>query len=231
MSWSDLAQVRRVRELWQPAPLGDFADYDEYWERRGPVTVIHPRWKIATEVIEDGSSVLDVGCGSGEFLRYLGRHRPGCVLRGVDLSPVAVGIARAEGLDAAVLDIEQDDLAAEADYVTCFEVIEHLAHAEVALDRLMGAARRKVIVSVPNVGFVGCRVRLGVFGRFPTTCCVFHLREHLRYWTVRDFEEWVEHCGYRLTARHPQHGLWLLRDLVPSLFASGMVYVIERPLG
>ncbi|MDX6438025.1 MAG: hypothetical protein QOF45_608 [Gaiellaceae bacterium] len=223
-----LAEVKRITELNRAAPLDDFASYDEYWEWRGRLTVIHRRWEIARDLIPDGSTVLDVGCGSGQFLAVLKERRPNCIVQGVDASPRAVEMAQSEGMDASVLDLETTDIPGSFDYVTCLEVIEHIAHAEAALHRLMNATGKQAIVSVPNVGFIGCRVRLAVFGRFPTTCCVFHVREHLRFWTVRDFREWVEHCGYRLVGQHPQHGVWMLCRRFPALFASGMVYVVER---
>lgn len=222
-----LAEARRVAELNGGAPLADFRDYDEYWERRAPVTVLHRRWEVAAARIADGSSVLDVGCGTGKFLEHVRRERPHCSVRGVDVSAVAVAATREAGIDARVLDVEREDLDGVADYVTCLEVIEHIAHAEAVLRRLVDASRREVIVSIPNVGFIGCRIRLALFGRFPTTLCVFHAREHLRFWTVKDFREWTEACGYELVASYPQHGIWGLWRIAPSLFASGMVYVVR----
>jgi methionine biosynthesis protein MetW len=222
-----MAELKRVAELSGGMPLEEFADYDEYWEWRGQVTVLHERWKIARDLIPDGSSVLDVGCGTGRFLAFLREERPNCKLHGIDVSERAVEMARAEGILASVLDVETTDINSVADYVTCLEVIEHVVQAERVLDRLMAACQRQALISIPNVGFIGCRIRLALFGRFPTTCCVFHTREHVRFWTNKDFEEWIEHCGYRLTARCPQHGIWVLWRLLPSLFASGMVYVVE----
>jgi methionine biosynthesis protein MetW len=222
-----VGELKRVAELSRGMPLEEFADYDEYWEWRGQVTVLHERWKIARDLIPDGSSVLDVGCGTGRFLAFLQGERPNCELRGLDVSERAVEMARSEGVEASLHDVEAADITWRADYVTCLEVIEHVVQAERVLDRLMAARRRQAIISIPNVGFIGCRIRLALFGRFPTTCCVFHTREHVRFWTNKDFEEWIERCGYRLSARHPQHGVWVLWRLFPSLFASGMVYVVE----
>jgi methionine biosynthesis protein MetW len=203
-------------------------DYDEYWLRRGTLTVVHDRWRIAAELIPDGASVLDVGCGSGQFIALLKTRRPRCTVVGVDVSPNAIEIARAQGANASVLNIESANAVGSFDFVTCLEVLEHIAHAEVALGRIMQATRRQAVVSVPNVGFIGCRLRLGLFGRFPTTSCVFHIREHVRFWTVADFREWVEHYGYRVVGEHPQHGVWFLWRRFPSLFASAMVYVVEH---
>ena len=51
----------RLTKMGRPAPMRDFADYDDYWTRRITVGDTMPRWKIAAELIEDGATVLDVG--------------------------------------------------------------------------------------------------------------------------------------------------------------------------
>lgn len=224
-----IRQLGRVAELVRPAPLEEFEGYDGYWAKRGRTRIVYRRWTIALEEIADGESVLDIGCGPGEFLRLVTRERPSCRVAGMDVSRVAVDLAREQGLEAHRADIELESIAGEFDRVTCFEVLEHLPHAENALRQIMLASRRSAIVSIPNVGFIGCRLRLGLFGRFPTTCCVFHIREHLRFWTVRDFHEWIEASGFRIVRQRPQSGVPVLRRLMPSVFASGMVYVIDRP--
>lgn len=221
-------KLSRVAELVAPAPLDDFADYNEYWDRRGDITEVHSRWRISCANIPDGASVLDVGCGGGEFLNYLRGSRPHCRLTGIDVSEKAVRRAQARGIDAFRIDSDWPIMSKQYDYVTCLEVLEHVAHAEELLHNLMRAAGVAAIVSVPNVGFIGCRIRLGIFGRFPTTLCVFHIREHVRFWTTRDFHEWIESCGYSLSAQGAQHGIWPLYRWFPSVFASGMVYIVER---
>ncbi len=50
----------------------------------------HPNIKLfrrVADVIPTGVSVLDVGCGQGDFLRYLSTLRPDLKLTGIDLAP------------------------------------------------------------------------------------------------------------------------------------------------
>jgi methionine biosynthesis protein MetW len=223
------SDLKRISEIYGPAKLDDFGSYDEYWSRRGQLNIIHSRWKIALELIPDGASILDVGCGSGEFLSFVRASRPDCVLNGIDISEQAIDIARGLGISANIVNVENEDIQGTYDFVTCLEVLEHIAHAEIVLHRLVAVSRKYLIISIPNVGFIGARIRLAVFGRFPITLCVFHMREHVRFWTVKDFREWIAICGYQIVEQHPQHGVWILWRWLPSLFASAMVYVIESP--
>jgi len=67
--------------IWGPAPLEEFADYDEYWDKRKQESEQDrsiPRYELVTEKIPDGASVLDIGCGNGAFLSYLKKTSPQC---------------------------------------------------------------------------------------------------------------------------------------------------------
>jgi methionine biosynthesis protein MetW len=223
--------ARRVARLTGPAPLNDFPDYDAYWVERGGLGEVIERWRIAVELIPDGASVLDVGCGSAEFLNYLRTERPNVKATGIDISQVAVQRARDSGFEAYQLDLTREDIRGTFDYVTAFEVIEHIPNAEAALARIKAAARRQVIMSLPNVGSIENRLRLGLFGRFPVTNCIFHMNEHVRFWTVRDFREWAERYGMRVVRVYGQGGITFLPwRRFPGLLSEAVVYLLE-PMG
>ena len=69
---------------------------------------------------------------------------------------------------------------------------------------------------------------VGFWGRFPVTMIVLHMKEHIRFWTVSDFMEWVRAFGGEVVDIHGQYGHHgLLWKRWPELFAWGLVYVIE----
>ena len=228
--------LRRVRNRLStyntPLPLDDFEGYDGYWEGRergGKTTEILPRWKLAVEKIPDGASVLDVGCGSGGFLMYLREQRPNCRVRGTDISQHAVDLARERGLDTFQADLTVDKLEDEYDYITGFEMIEHVHEAEKVLVAMRDATRRQLILSLPNTGYIEHRARLALFGRFPNTQIKFHAKEHIRFWTVKDFRDWADHFDLDVVDIQGQWGLhfmpWRSR---PALFSPQIVYTLQR---
>lgn len=78
---------------------------------------------------EPYSSLLDIGCGDGRFIRDLGRDAGTRKLLGVDYSERAINLAKGLNpqLDYRVCDILVDDLGGEKfDVVTAIEVIEHV---------------------------------------------------------------------------------------------------------
>ncbi len=209
-----------------PPPMEEFADYDEYWRKRGAPSGIYRRWQIAAAAMETGSRVLDVGCGSAGFLAYLKQRRPDLVLAGCDMSPAAVARAREAGFDAFVHDIGLAPLSGTYDYITCFEVLEHIPHAEAAFRNLTAAFRKKLFVSVPNIGCLRCRTRLALFGKFPLTVCNLHVNEHVRHWTPRDFAYWMSREAMTIERMDGQYGLRGFYRWFPGLFAHGVVYTL-----
>jgi methionine biosynthesis protein MetW len=174
------------------------------------------------------STVLDVGCGTGGFLQFLARVRPDVNARGTDISDRAIEIAQRHGLDAFQSDPIREPLDREYDYITAFEVVEHVQDAEALLLAMRNNFRRQLIISCPNSGYYEHRIRLALFGRFPNTNIWLHAKEHIRFWTVRDFTEWVDHYGLRLVDVQGSGGIPRLRDQSPSLFAPQVVYTLER---
>jgi methionine biosynthesis protein MetW len=228
---SALGRLRQqVTQLHEPAPMAEFEDFDEYWDRRGNIPVVFQRWVVAARLLPQGARVLDLGSGSGDFLHHLREVRPDVVAVGSDSSQRAREMTSESGFEVLDLDAGADPLPEGFDVITAFEVLEHIVEAEHAIQR-WSAAAPLVIISVPNVGYVGSRIRLALFGRFPVTNCVYHIKEHVRHWTLKDFREWTARLGLRVTHVEAQYGAPGLRRLWPGLFAKGLVYRVERAPG
>lgn len=86
--------------------------------------------------IPDGSSVLDVGCNSGEFMLLL-RDKKRCIVQGVDISEPMVNKANDKGLDVRLADAEALPWPdGWFDVVTCMEVLVHLHDPAKALKEM-----------------------------------------------------------------------------------------------
>ena len=84
-----------------------------------------------------GGSLLDVGCGTGNFL--LAAKKKGYSVRGIDFDPDAVNVAHnIFGLDkvstGSLNDLVQED--ATFDIVTFFEVLEHMDSPNIFIDEV-----------------------------------------------------------------------------------------------
>lgn len=217
------------RESRRPAPLNEFADYDKYWalraEKEDLLGIFLPRYKICADLIPDDSRVLDVGCGPGGFIAYLKEHKAKCYGYGVDVSPLAINMLQEHGLQGTVLDLSRSlrsQINGSFDTIVLMEVIEHIVDAESLLKQAMEFNPDRIIVTIPNMVYIANRVRL-LLGRMPITVIVHHMREHVRFWTVRDFRQWSDFLGLKVNTILPQYGGWKAR-LLPGMFARQVVY-------
>jgi methionine biosynthesis protein MetW len=224
----EFARFPRAVFGYQPLKLSQM-DYEHYWKVRAkPVHQPPPRISVICDLVEKGSTVLDLGCGDGELIAALVAKR-NVVADGVDISREALLLAEARGL----INLEQANLSSPAfkinseyDYIILTEVLEHIPNPEDLLAKARGHFRKGLIVSVPNVGYYTHRIRL-LLGRFPLQWTL-HPGEHLRFWTVCDFSWWVKLQGYRVTkVVPPPQGFPILYRLWPSLFADQVVFVLD----
>jgi methionine biosynthesis protein MetW len=209
----------------KPFTLKDM-NYDDYWKAKGS-SGIKERFKTFVDEIEEGSSVLDIGCGDGTCLKYLCEKKK-VAGEGIDVSVTAVKSAQLKGVNACVGDVTSEEFSLEKkyDYIILSEVIEHLSNPETILLSVKKKFRKKLIVTIPNIGLYRHRLRL-LFGRFPIQWA-FYPGEHVRYWTVKDFEFWVKRLEYGVEHIHATNGFPILYRYFPSVFGHQIVFVLDR---
>jgi methionine biosynthesis protein MetW len=219
-------------------PLNDFKDYDDYWTQRAktsPQQVVLHRFVSIADRIPDGSSVIDIGCGDGAFLAYLKEHRPKSIVFGMDISANAVSFLKKREINGAAITAGKSlrEIAGrDFDYVVMMEVIEHVHDAEGLFLQALRFNPKTLFITIPNTGYIMHRLRLMFGGRFPITYIIYHMKEHIRFWTVKDFIQWAESMGCKVVCYRGQEKtinplrLYLIRHF-PSLFAAQMIYEVE----
>jgi SAM-dependent methyltransferase len=108
------------------------------------------RMRAVADQVPDGASVLELCCGPGTlYLRHL-RGRVSSYI-GIDVNPGFVERLRARGVDARALDLAAgEDPLPRADAVILQASLYHfLPRPEAIIDRMLAAARDRVIVSEP----------------------------------------------------------------------------------
>ncbi len=211
-------------------PLTEFQDYDDYWDKRGRQ---EPKYRFVwvAQRLPPCGTLLDVGCGDGAFLEHVRTQRPELRLKGIDGSPSAIEKLRLKGLEGDVVkNLNTPNLADfdEVDIIVAMELIEHLPEPELLMSEFLKTQADIFYITIPNLGFIVNRLRLALGGKMPLTAIVYHIKEHLRFWTVRDFHQWADHCGFEVEEFAGQNGFAGLWRIWPSLFARQMIYVLRR---
>ncbi len=153
---------------------------------------------LALREIEPESSVLDIGCGPGNFAREL--QKMNCPVTGID---------RYEPEDRTVFnrfyvwDEAKDDFAQDLssyDVVLLLDIIEHFKKPEMFLDSLRSCAKTrhpKLIVTTGNVAFFIVRLQL-LLGRFNYGQRGILDLTHSRLYTFHTLQKLFTQCGYKI---------------------------------
>ncbi len=109
----------------------------EYWDNVYSDEIILNKKRIAldrfyklTTLIKDTSTVVDVGCGKGEFVQYLCQHKKNINCKGVDFSNIAISYCKkilpnCQFFTETVYSLS-NVIKEQVDYVTALEILEHL---------------------------------------------------------------------------------------------------------
>lgn len=202
-------------------------DYDAYWRLRGfsMRSKLMDREEIFFDWIKPKSKVLDLGCGNSRLLFEL-REKKSCQVVGTDISPLVIAGLKQVGFEAFVANVEDPafQISGHYDYIIMSELLEHLRDPEDLLKKLVPRAAN-FILSVPNSAFYRYRLGLMFHGRFFTQW-VSHPSEHLRFWSHRDFLDWLTAMGLETAAAKASNGFWF-KDLWPNLFGHQICYLAK----
>ena len=89
---------------------------------------LYAHYLLTLQSLEFGS-LLDVGCGSGDFLLAMQGAFPQAKMEGIDLSPEMVRRARKQGVEARCMDL--CDVERRYDVITCvFDMLNYLSPEE-----------------------------------------------------------------------------------------------------
>ena len=152
---------------------------------------IRPDHRVILENIEPHSTVLDLGCGSGDLLDLLVKEKK-VKGQGIEIDDKAIYECITKGLSIHHGDIDSglSEYRDKAfDYVILNQSLQQVKNVEEVITDSLRVGR-KVIVGIPNFAYYKARVQLGLFGRSPETSSLpykWYETPNLRFLTLKDF--------------------------------------------
>ena len=148
-------------------------------------------FKIISELIENNTRVLDVGCGDGTLMKYL-KDEKNVDTRGLEISKNNVQNCTSKGLSVIEGNAEKDlhqypNLS--FDYVILSQTLQAFYNPEKVIDDLLRVAN-KAIVTIPNFGHWKVRIHLLLKGTMPVTDTLpneWYNTPNLHMCTIKDF--------------------------------------------
>ena len=193
--------------------------------------------QIVASWIEPGSKVLDLGCGEGDLLYFLKKHKQ------VD----GTGIERAEAKVAQCIEkglsVLQGDINEEVldypdntfDYVIVSQTLQQVYEPDKLIKALLHIGE-KVIVSFPNFSHWRVRLQLLSSGYAPITRQLpyeWYDTPNIRVITIKDFRKFSKEVGFKIlkevainTNSHDRHGN--IVSFLPTLRATYGIFLIGK---
>lgn len=206
-------------------------NYSVYWKNRD-IKIrqkLLEREKIFFDWIKPKTKVLDVAAGNSGLLLSLKNNKE-CDVRAFDISQETVDAQNKAGVAAEKRDISLDNfnIADKYDFIILSEILEHLPLPEVLMKKIADKANF-FLVSIPNSAFYKFRLQL-LLGRFLKQW-VFHPSEHLRFWSHRDFLDWIGSMSFDVVRCEASNGFDIgplkFYRYMPNLFGHQICYLLK----
>ncbi len=162
-----------------------------------PTSIFHRRrldYDTIVELIPEGASVLDLGCGNGGLLARLRRRGCGTIM-GIELDEKAILACVCRGLDVVQADLDHGLSAfadGQFDFVVLSQTLQAVRDVQGVLKEILRVGRRGII-SFPNIGYWKLRKHLSEEGRAPRagTLLGYHWYNspNVRFLSIADFDD------------------------------------------
>ena len=157
-------------------------------------------YKIIGDIIENNSSILDVGCDDGTLMEFLKANKS-TNIRGIEISKEKVQTCIAKGLTViegnAEFDLKQFPNNS-FDYVILGQTLQAFINPELVIKELLRVGK-KAIVTIPNFGHWKVRLDLLIKGTMPITNSLPHNwynTPNIHMCSIKDFVKFSEIIGF-----------------------------------
>ena len=196
-----------------------------------------PEYKIITDIIEENSRVLDVGCDDGTLMEFL-KHNKNIDIRGIEISKEKVQTCISKGLTViegnAEFDLKQFPNRS-LDYVVLGQTLQAFVNPEVVIKELLRVGK-KAIVTIPNFGHWRVRLNLLIEGTMPVTKTLpneWYNTPNIHMCTIKDFFKFSETINFKIfkslaLINKKVSNINSSNLLVKNLFSELGIFLIEK---
>jgi len=187
--------------------------------------------KVIMDIVQTGSSILDLGCGSGDLTFMLVKEKK-VKAQCIDIDEQAVYQCVAKGLSVIHGDIDSGliDYADQSfDYIILNQSLQQVRNLENVLNNALRAGR-KVIVGFPNFVYYKARFQLFFKGKTPVTPALpyqWYNTPNLHFLSISDFIGYCRERNINIEKRVFISGNRKIK-VFPNLLAQVGIFLISK---
>jgi len=191
-------------------------------------------FEIISSLIEEKSTVLDLGCGNGELLEILTDKKNVKYALGIEKDLTEVSECLKKGLNVLHLNIEEDlDIMQNKsfDYVILSFTLQSLKRPDKVIEEMLRIGN-KAIISFPNFGNIWIRLYLLFKGKMPKSKFLpyeWYDTPNIHFCSIKDFKELCKKNNIKITKE-----IYLKRfnkkisRFMNNLLSSLAIFVLEK---
>lgn len=147
------------------------------------------------------TSILDIGCRTGDFLMHFNRD---IIRDGVEISNACAEIATKRGLEIFNQNIEDLSFKRTYDIVTAYNILEHLINPKKFLKNLTSIIKKEGVIAI-LIPTHDC-VKVKLLRKFRKRWHMYIPPEHLNFFSTRYLDSFMEYYGFKLMRRYYSSG-------------------------
>lgn len=204
---------------------------DHYKTSKG----LHLNYIVISNIIESGSKVLDLGCGSGDLLKLL--EKKNIHGRGIEIDEENVISCIQKGLSVFQGDIDEGLKEFEDksfDYVILNQTLQMTYKPDYVIQEMLRIGK-KVVISFPNFAYWKVRSQLFFNGKMPKSSILpfeWYDTPNIHLLTINDFKEFCTKKEIKILNEIYMTRAALRKNIIYKLFsnflAEEVMFVISK---
>lgn len=202
-----------------------------YLESKG----LHLNYSIITNMIKEGLSVLDLGCGDGTLLKML--KNKNIHARGIDINQENIVKCLEKGLSVIQGDIDeglQEYPDKSYDYVVLNQTLQSTEKPDFVINEMLRVGK-KVVVSFPNFGYWKVRFYLMFKGKMPKSNILpfqWYNTPNIHLLTIEDFYDFAKLNEFKIeqkismTKAKARNSVF--HKIFDNFFTEEVIFVISK---